>query len=68
MAFSHFQPIFNKFRPNVATLNSKTSVLKKRLLVRIQHSDCRHLEFGKTDAVSSFFDQISPNLVGLLRL
>jgi len=36
---------------------------KKRLVARIQHGGCRHLEFTQTDAVPSFVDQISSNLV-----
>jgi len=37
--------------------------VEKRPVARIQHGGCRHLEFNKTGAVPSFFDQISPNLV-----
>lgn len=39
-------------------------------MVGIQHGDCRHLEFIKSDAVHEFTDsdQFSPNLVGTLRL
>jgi len=42
--------------------------IKKCLVVRIQHGDCRHLEFRKTDGVPSFVDQIASNLPGMLRL
>jgi len=42
--------------------------VKKRLVARIHRGSCRHIEFRKTDAVLSFFNQVSPNLVGMLRL
>jgi len=42
--------------------------VEKRLVARIQHGGCRHLEFNQTGAVPSFFDQISSNLIGMLRV
>jgi len=42
--------------------------IKKRLVARIKHGGCRHLEFRKTVAVFSIFDQISSNLAGMLQL
>jgi len=63
-----FKPIFTKLGGNVATWIKLIYGVEKHLVARIQHGGCRHLEFRKTDAVLSIFDQISPNLVWMLRL
>jgi len=69
IAFFQFLPNFTEFGINVESLKANTCMLSKKYLVaRIQDGSCRYLEFRKTNAVSSVFDQMSSNLLGMLRL
>ena len=51
----------NKFRGHWWKNNITASVFES------QNGGCCHLEFWKTDAVLSVFDQLRPNLVGMFR-
>ena len=66
--FITIAPIVTKSGGNVENLTCNILLHQKCIFSQIQGGGSRHIEFRKLVAISLLFDQLSPSLMGMLKM